>query len=291
MLTKARSSAILAAKRVLWKAMRVPVLFKLARLVAEEGAQFAHFAAVAEVGKELDSALGSTVRRGPFAGMTYPSRVTVGSTLYPKLLGSYERELQPCIDQAVARSYRTIVDIGAAEGYYAIGLARAIPGTRVFAFEANPAGAGALQAMAQANNVADRVNVLGTATIENLGALPVERPVLVVCDCEGCEHRLLDPVRVSWLRDADVIVEVHQLHGTNPRAELRERFEKTHEVSIVEVRRRDSSLYPELDRLDPSHREAILFERTDLNGWMWLRAKASTGAERPPDGLHQSPPR
>jgi len=290
MLTKARNSAILGAKRVLWKAMRVPVLFKLARLVAEEGAQFAHFAAVAEVGKQLDSALGSTVRRGPFAGMTYPSRVTVGSTLYPKLLGSYERELQPCIEQAVARGYHTIVDIGAAEGYYAIGLARALRGTRVFAFEANPAGAGALQDMARANHVADCVSVLGAATVENLEQLPIEWPALVVCDCEGCEHRLLDPVRVSWLRNADIIVEVHQLHGINPRAELRQRFEKTHDVSIIEVRRRDSSLYPELDRLDPSQREAILFERTDLNGWMWLRAKASPDAERSRDVPHQLPP-
>ncbi|HSQ03998.1 MAG TPA: hypothetical protein VLN59_08185, partial [Burkholderiales bacterium] len=173
---------------MLWRAMRVPVLFKVARLVSEEGAQFAHFAAAAEVGKHLDLALGGTVRRGPFSGMVYPGRVAVGSTLYPKLLGSYERELQPCIDEAIARGYRTIVDIGAAEGYYAIGLARAIPRARVLAFEANPAGASALDAMAQANGVSDRVTVLGIATLANLEALPIEPPTLVVCDCEGCEH-------------------------------------------------------------------------------------------------------
>ena len=265
----------MVAKRMLWRAMRVPVLFKVARLVAEEGAQFAHFAAVAKVGKDLDATLGGTVQRGPFAGMKYVGGVVVGSTLYPKLVGSYERELQPCIDEAIGRGYRTIVDIGAAEGYYAIGLARAIPGARVFAFEANPAGASALHAMAQANGVSDRVTVLGIATLANLEALPIEPPTLVVCDCEGCEHQVLDPRRVSWLTGADVIVEVHQAHGRNPRAELRERFQATHDATMIEVRQRDSSLYPELDHLEPGHREAILFERTDLNGWIWFRAKRS----------------
>lgn len=273
--TNARNSAILAAKRVLWKAMQVPVLFKVARLVAEEAAQFAHFAAVAEVGKDLDATLGGTVQRGPFAGMKYAGGVAVGSTLYPKLVGSYERELQPCIDEAIERGYRTIVDIGAAEGYYAIGLARAIPRARVFAFEANPVGAAALKAMAEANSVTDRVTVLGIATLANLEALPIEPPTLVVCDCEGCEHQVLDPQRVSWLTGADVVVEVHQAHGRNPRADLRDRFQATHDATMIEVRQRDSSLYPELNHLEPSHREAILFERTDLNGWIWFRAKRS----------------
>ena len=35
------------------------------------------------------------VLNGIFRGMTYPNFISVGSTLFPKLLGSYEKELEP----------------------------------------------------------------------------------------------------------------------------------------------------------------------------------------------------
>ena len=53
----------------------------------------------------------------------------------PKLLGVYERELNPYIEQACALNFPLIVDVGAAEGYYAVGMALRNPSARVIAFE------------------------------------------------------------------------------------------------------------------------------------------------------------
>ena len=78
-----------------------------------------------------------TVRNGPFRGMRYPERASVGSALVPKLLGSYERELQPVLEDILAREHSEIVDIGCAEGYYAVGLALRLPAARVFAYDTN----------------------------------------------------------------------------------------------------------------------------------------------------------
>lgn len=75
---------------------------------------------------------GLVVQGGPFQGLQYvPSIVesalavprALGSALIPKLLGCYEAELQGVLAQILATPYQDILDIGSAEGYYAVGLA------------------------------------------------------------------------------------------------------------------------------------------------------------------------
>lgn len=66
---------------------------------------------------------GGVILSGPFKGLMYP-RESVGSAWAPKLLGTYESELSPTIERIVSGGYRSVVDIGAAEGYYAVGLAK-----------------------------------------------------------------------------------------------------------------------------------------------------------------------
>ena len=62
------------------------------------------------------------VQQGPFRGLQYIDN-SVGSTLPPKLMGTYERELIWVIDEMISTEPDIIIDIGAAEGYYAVGLA------------------------------------------------------------------------------------------------------------------------------------------------------------------------
>jgi FkbM family methyltransferase len=95
---------------------------------------------------------GGRVRQGPFAGLRYINRA-VGSAFIPKLLGIYERELNGCIEAACAAQFPLIVDVGAAEGYYAIGLARRNPAARVIAFEMEETGREALKEMAKLNGI------------------------------------------------------------------------------------------------------------------------------------------
>jgi hypothetical protein len=76
------------------------------------------------------------VHSGPFAGMRWISSAPDCARIHiPKLLGIYERELNPYIDQACALNFSRIVDVGAAEGYYAVGMALRNPHARVIAFE------------------------------------------------------------------------------------------------------------------------------------------------------------
>ena len=77
---------------------------------------------VAAVTRRFVAWHGLTVSGGPFAGLAYPDRAPI--SLVPKLLGIYERELHGAIEAAIRAQPGLIVNVGAADGYYAVGLAR-----------------------------------------------------------------------------------------------------------------------------------------------------------------------
>src|SRR5262245_38241665 len=77
------------------------------------------------------------VLSGPFAGMPYIDHA-FGSALLPKLLGTYEREASAALGKLCESKYDTVVDIGTAEGYYAVGLGRLVKPNKVVCFEAHP---------------------------------------------------------------------------------------------------------------------------------------------------------
>ena len=271
-----RALAIRTLKRALWLGMRVSAVDKLLRLASEERTLYHAAAATRRAAPLLDGTLGDTVRRGPFAGLRYPSRHSAGSAFWTKLIGAYELELHDVVEQACARGYDLVIDVGAAEGYYAIGLARRMPGCRVVAFEGTDDGQRLLRAMAEANGVADRVEVRGWCDPAGLAALADEMRAgrtLVLCDAEGSEYDLLDPERLPALERCDLIVELHLVRGMRPRRWAAERFGATHDVVFVDVASRDPNRYPELDVLADEDRPGLLVERMDPSGWAVLAAR------------------
>jgi hypothetical protein len=175
---------------------------------------------VSRLTREFAAWHGLVVSGGPFAGLAYPD--LEATSLIPKLLGAYERELHTAVETAIRAGPELIVNVGAADGYYAVGLARRCPAAAVHAFEADPAQRALLARVAAANGV--EVRIAGAAT--DLGALP-ERTLLVM-DCEGCEADLLTPAN---LETATIIVELHDF--ATPGHRIIARFEDTHDVALV----------------------------------------------------------
>lgn len=177
---------------------------------------------------------GGVVRRGPFAGMTYPRAAAAGSALGPKLLGTYELEIQPWIETAIGRDPARVLNLGAGEGYYAVGLARRLPTAEIHAFDPDDRARELCAALADANSVSHRVHLHGACDPAELRAL-CGPPALIVCDIEGAERDLLRPEEVPGLARCEIIVEVH---GRGTGSELAERFRSTHTVAAVRHRRR-----------------------------------------------------
>ena len=197
-----------------------------------------HDATMARVEAALDLEASRVVRGGPFVGMRYIED-SVGSSLAPKILGAYELEIHPAIESLIGVGrIDSIVDIGCAEGYYAVGLARRCPEATVAAFDTSPRARELCRGMARLNGVSERVQVSGRITPEGLRA--ALRPgTLLICDCEGYERVLIDPVAVPELAEADLIVELHDFLDPGISTAIAERFAASHMIELVDSRPRE----------------------------------------------------
>jgi predicted O-methyltransferase YrrM len=63
---------------------------------------------------------------------------TVWGPITPKWLGCYELELHDIVETAIACRYDRVIDVGCAEGYYAVGFAWRMPETEVITFDIDP---------------------------------------------------------------------------------------------------------------------------------------------------------
>jgi hypothetical protein len=225
-----------------------------------------------QLAKDYIAHHGLEVKRGLFAGMQYNPEAS-GSVLVPKLLGSYEAELEDTIISLLERGYSAVVDIGCAEGYYAVGLARRMPGVSIYAYDTNPHAQKLCLALAELNNVSSQVKVRGTAEFAQLTATLGTQKTLVVCDCDGCESFILDPEKLPSLSQTDVLVEVHDYLDETITPTLRRRFESTHEIQYIASVMKDPTKYPELNYLSPEDQQKVINEYRPQQGWLIMTTK------------------
>jgi predicted O-methyltransferase YrrM len=221
---------------------------------------------------------GCRVLQGPFAGMRYIEK-SIGSAYIPKLVGIYERELAHCVEAICSSRPSMIVDLGAAEGYYAIGLARRNPQARIVAFEMEPDGQSALAEMAALNGVSGRLEIRGKCELLDLAlTLGNEPRPFVVCDVEGYEERLLAPEAVPALNHAAVLVELHDFLVPGITETLKQRFNQTHHIQHIwqEARTRSDFPWRTLGTMLLPHSYldwAVSEWRPVRMAWLWMKPR------------------
>lgn len=203
---------------------------------------------------------GDIVVAGPCAGLRYPEELVLRADAPArKLLGIYEQEIQAPVAEAFARVVEgprsTFVDIGVADGYYAVGAARAGHGVRVVGYDLAASARTATQELAHANGVC--IELRAAASAEELTELGAHTGA-VLCDIEGAEADVVTPEVGRALAHALLIVEVHV--GFRPDADTRVR------AALADTHT--------LERIDPSvdGRSAELRS----NDLFWLIARPRT---------------
>ena len=229
------------------------------------------------VTNRVKAASRSRVLVGPFAGMRIADRSNRGDgDLAPKLLGTYEQELHAAIRDCAGNRYDAIIDIGAAEGYYAIGLALLLPVTPVFAFDTDPLSHAALAANAALNGCADRISIGGRCDTAALHALYDRYPrTLVVSDCEGCEAILFtDSATNAAGRSADLLIECHDHWDATITPALIAALSPTHAITRIDQGGRDPNAFACLADLDEWDRWRAIWERRGpAEHWLLCRSQ------------------
>lgn len=228
-----------------------------------------------------------TVAGGPFKGMRYPSWQSFGSAILPKLLGSYESELHPIVDEVLNKRYTTVVDIGCGEGYYAVGIALRLPEAQMYAFDTDSRVRQLCAKMAELNGVAGRVHIRGLCDEQTLRSLPFAGRTLIISDCEGYEGSLFDTRMAKFLTKCDLVIETHDFMDIELSRKLREAFSNTHNIRSVEsthdITKAHACDCRELENYTLQEKRLILAEwRPAIMEWLVLTSKQDQDNEAPP---------
>ena len=218
------------------------------------------------------------VRNGVFKGMKYPEMKAIGSPLLPKILGSYEREIQHVIERICRQPYEVVIDIGCAEGYYAVGVARRITKAMIYAFDINAEALRLCREMARINLVVDRVIMGSRCDLTVFRSLPLDRRTLIISDCEGYEKYLFTNQSAPIFRRCNLLIETHDFLDIHISSQIRTVFSATHDLesfeSIDDIQKVLHYDYPELRALDLVTRKEILAERRPaIMEWLYLQSR------------------
>lgn len=215
--------------------------------------------------------LGDHVATGPFAGMCLPNTAIWEDGNYGcKLIGSYEFELHRVLEIALRRQPKTIINIGCAEGYYAVGLAMIAPKARIIANDIDPKSLAVCMANARLNGVEDRITPVHACYRPHQLDTGEHRRLYIV-DCEGGELFILDPALCPSLARSDIIVECHDFCQSDISAIIARRFDDTHIVGLIEPQAPDPAAYPFLASLHPfGVRLLAVTDKRPPQGTVWL---------------------
>ena len=148
-----------------------------------------------EINERVNRLFNATVGYGPLKGLKFADQYWWGMTdRASMILGLYEREVLDALIELSA-SRRTFIDIGAADGYYSVGVLVNGLFDCSYSFERSERAQEVLRQNAERNGVADKVHIHGAAHAEFYKDLPrdiLSKSVLLI-DIEGAEFDLLTP--------------------------------------------------------------------------------------------------
>lgn len=227
-----------------------------------------------EISKQLDELFKSTVQYGPFKGLKLSPKTWWGSAdRASMLLGLYEKDVLDSL-QNIPKKFTTFIDLGAADGYYGIGVLVNNLFQNSICFEISEKGRQTIRDNAQLNNVLNKVEIRGIAKNDfyhDLSTLTLSNAVLFI-DIEGAEFELIDKATFSAFNKSIIFVELHDWFfedGEEKLKKLKNDSNSTHVLTELTMGSRDLSIFPDLNKLHDNDRWLICSEgRGQLMKWL-----------------------
>ena len=217
------------------------------------------------------------VQHGLFAGLKLDRRNSCSKGLLGlKIFWLYETVVVEAIEHR--GPFDDLINIGACDGYFSLGLLKAGLVRRSICFETFEKRQQAIRRYAQSNGLSDQVVVMGEAT-ERIGELVAKHNYepansLVICDIEGAEFKLLSESFMRQLDGATLVVELHDrlLDGTaERRTELINRLPSGYLHEVIEGKPASWNGIEDLETLSDNDRALVTSEGRKVRG-EWLVA-------------------
>lgn len=216
-----------------------------------------------------------TVAYGPFKGLKLDADAHWGGAdRGTMVLGIYEQEILEQLS-SLAGQFKTFIDLGAADGYYGIGVLVGKLFERSYCFEMTEKGQQIIQKNAELNQVADRVFIRGVADKNfhlQIEPQDLESAVLFV-DIEGSEFELFDQQVFSAFKRSTIFIELHDWFFPDALLKiqkLKAQSAWTHDWAEMHMGSRDLSNFKELHNLNDNDRWLLCSEGRGRQ-MCWLR--------------------
>lgn len=212
------------------------------------------------------------VAYGPFKGMQFGEKIYWGKRdLLTKYLGQYEPQI---IEKLIkySKDYNHFIDIGAADGYFAIGLLHSNLYSSSTCFEISKYGRSVILKNAELNNVQKSINLYGKAELDMMSKVLREQgPSVILCDIEGGEYQLFNKAFLEIVKGCVVIIELHMFvkGEENMRKELIRDASNFFEVSYIKRHNPKVNEFEELKDWDDNSRHIGFSEGRTTRG-LWL---------------------
>lgn len=225
--------------------------------------------------------LGGVVRYGPLKGFKLQSDPGWGGTdKASMLLGLYEKEVLDAL-ASVPPEKRILVNLGGGDGYYGVGLVKCGLFDRSICFELSERNRAVIEKVASENGLSGQVRVLGAADERfhtQLADLNVDpKTCVVICDIEGAEFAVLNQESLKALKDATLIVEIHDFlveDGAARYRALKDTASSWFQFTEFTTGARNPADIPELHAMNDTDRWLICSEGRDrLMSWLRLDPK------------------
>lgn len=168
---------------------------------------------------------------GPFKGAKATESATVHD--WNKLMGIYEFYLHPYFEAAIAANPMVCIDVGAAQGYYTLGMAHRLPLSRHIAYEMDEGERKKLLSAITELDPGLNIDVRDECTLNRLKSdLLSSDSGFLLMDCEGGEKDLLTEDVHDCLSRWHILLEVHDYHAPGAGEKIMQIFKDSHDISL-----------------------------------------------------------
>ncbi len=217
---------------------------------------------------------GKVVAYGPFANMTVNSQTWGDYDINAKILGTYESHVIAELDAISQENHGPFIDIGAADGFFAIGAVLSGITKESYAFEIDASSRRSIANNAFDNNVSGKIHIREVANTHTISdVLKKERKAKILIDIEGSEYDLLDFDFLDEISKCDVIVELHPSlveHGKEKQKQLISRLENYFYIEFFQKSVLSTTGFPELEHLSDDKRLLAFSENRAFEMW-WMK--------------------
>jgi hypothetical protein len=231
-----------------------------------------------KINKDLSLDFKNTVLHGVFKGMKLSDKVWWGKyDIANKLFGQYEAHV---VNKIIELSLQNnlFIDIGAADGYFAIGMVYSGFFEKAICFEISEKGRLVIEENASVNNVSKKIIINGIANSEEIDKIISKNDTAVVLiDIEGAEFDLLTYDFLYKLRNCTIIIELHDtfISGLfDRRQKLFSRASQFFNLNYIKRSSPEINSFSELNNLNDSSRFLLFSEgRPNMMDWVCFSPK------------------